>query len=105
MVTVLVLKPFRDLKEPDRSRRDRKPGDTFEATEKRFAEISAKLPGYVELAGAAPKIAEPAPEDKAGHGDALNGMTMAQLRALCAERGIVAPARAKKAMLIGLLQE
>ena len=35
----------------------------------------------------------------------LTGKTVAELRALCAERGVAAPKRATKAQLVGLLTE
>lgn len=41
---IKVLKPFRDLKENT----ERKVGDEFTVTKKRFDEIDKGLPGYVE---------------------------------------------------------
>lgn len=46
MVTVTVNEAFRDLVEHT----DRKPGDTFDATEERAAYIEQALPGYVTIA-------------------------------------------------------
>lgn len=44
-----------------------------------------------------------APLPKQNVGKALEDMTVAELRALCEERGIDAPKRAKKAELLELL--
>ena len=85
MVNITVLKTFYDLK----AHANRMPGDTFEATEERAARLMAVLPGYVELV-------EEADYTK---------MTVAELRALCAERGIEVPKGAKKADIALLLQE
>lgn len=90
MVRVTVLRPFTDLVK----RAERAAGDTFEATEERAAYIAAKLPGYVTYE----RITEAAPDSKD-----LSKLTVAQLRALCAERGVEVPKGAKKADIIALL--
>ena len=93
MAVVKVLRRFRDLKHHI----DREVGETFEATEERAAQIAAALPGYVtyEVAEARP---EPEPVD-------LTKLTVATLKALCKERGVEVPAKAKKADLIALLDK
>lgn len=45
MTSVKVIKGFYDLAEDVR----REPGDSFDATDERAAEIAAKLAGYVEV--------------------------------------------------------
>ena len=90
MVRVNVLKPFFDLEK----RVDRAAGDAFEATEERAAHIAGKLPGYVTYE----RIAEAAPAS-----EDLSKLTVAQLRALCAERGVEVPKGARKADIISLL--
>ena len=86
MATVRTLRPFFDLV----ARCDRRPGDEFEATEARYEHIAGKLPGYVELAEA------DAPD--------YSAMKVAELRALCSERGLEAPSKATKAQLIEILE-
>lgn len=92
MVTVRVLRPFRDLK----AHVNREAGDTFEATGERAAYIDAALPGYVEVMAAA--------ADRAAAAD-LSGMTVSQLRALASERGVALPKGARKADIIEALKE
>lgn len=87
MVTVIVLRSFYDLK----AHTNRMPGDTFEATEKRAAQILAALPGYVS-------IKEPEPVDYAS-------MTVQQLSALAKERGVLPKGRVSKATLVKILSE
>lgn len=87
MVNITVLKPFYDLK----AHKNRMPGDTFEATEKRAAQIAAALPGYVSI-----KEAEPV--DYAS-------MTVQQLTALAKERGVLPRGRVSKATLVKILSE
>ena len=87
MVNITVLKPFYDLK----AHTNRMPGDTFEATEKRAAQILAALPGYVA-------IKEPEPVDYAS-------MTAQQLTALAKERGVLPRGRVSKATLVKILSE
>ena len=82
---IRVLRDFRDV----RAKTNRDPGDTFEATEERFAEIARKLPGYVE-----------AVDDKTD----LSALKVADLRAMAEERGIEVPKKATKATLIELLE-
>ena len=87
MVNITVLKPFYDLK----AHKNRMPGDTFEATEERAAQIAAALPGYVS-------IKEPEPVDYAS-------MTAQQLTALAKERGVLPKGRVSKATLVKILSE
>ena len=94
MVTVHVLKSFYDLKH----HKDRKAGSTFEATEERAAHIDAALPGYVAYEADESKANDRSVAD-------LTKLTVAQLRALCAERGVETPPKAKKAELVDLLKE
>ena len=94
MVTVTVLKSFYDLKR----HKDRKAGTTFDATEERAAYIAAALPGYVSYGADEPEANDRGVTD-------LAKLTVAQLKALCAERGIEVPPKAKKAGLVALLQE
>jgi outer membrane biosynthesis protein TonB len=166
MVTIKVLKPFFDMGR----KCDRKPGDTFLATEARANQILSRLPGYVEWDGmpvdeeeqiiedvveeeptVAPEpepvedvvedkpteVVEPEPEpvedvvdeeptvapepepvaDVVEYPEPLpepepapeagpdySKMTNSQLKALCDERGITVPPRAKKAVLVALLE-
>ena len=89
MVTVTVLKGFRDLKRHV----SRKPGDMFEATEERAAHLAAALPGFVSYEAAeGPKVD-------------YSKLTVAKLKALCEERKIAVPPKAKKADLIALLDK
>ena len=87
MVTVTVIKGFRDLK----VHADRRAGETFNATEERAKEIAARLPGYVTYETNEPK-------------SELDGLSVEELRALCEERGIKVPARAGRARLVSLLE-
>lgn len=92
MVLVRVLRRFKDFKVHDY----REPGDVFEVTEGRAAQIAAALPGYVSIEAAAE------PEQPKEQVD-LSKLTVTQLKGLCEERGIEVPKRAKKAELIALL--
>lgn len=87
MVTVTVIRGFRDLD----VHVDRKPGDTFTATEGRAKEIEARLPGYVTYTTSEPK-------------SELDGLSVEELKAMCEERGIKVPARAGRARLAALLE-
>lgn len=86
MVTITVKRRFYDL----RGHEWRQPGDMVHTTGERAAEIMAALPGYVEVHE----------EPKAD----LSRLTVEQLRAMCAERGIDVPRRAKKDDYIRLLE-
>ena len=99
MVEVKTLKLFWDKK----AKKNRKPGDVFEATEARAKEIDAKIPGYISYAPV--ESAESVVETPAEPEEDLAGMTVAKLKALCAERGIDVPKYAKKAELVALLKE
>ena len=86
MPSVRTLRPFYDLV----AHRDRKAGDVFDATGERAAQIADRLPGYVEIVGTE------APD--------YSAMRVAELRALCADRGIEVPSKATKATIIELLE-
>ena len=88
MVTLITLRKFHDTT----IRGTRAEGDVFEATEERAARIMAALPGYVAV--------HELPEDTPDYAS----MTVAQLRALCAERGVDVPKGSKKADIIELLE-
>lgn len=85
MVEIKVNKGFFDAVE----KVDRKPGDTFEATEERAEYIASALPGYITFAAA-----------KAD----LSKLTVAQLNKLAAEKGVEVPKGAKKAELLEILE-
>lgn len=91
MVSVTVIRPFWDRM----ARRDRRAGEVFEATEGRASQIAATLPGYVTWGTEAELVA-----DETSDEPGLDSMTVAQLRALAAERGIELPKGAKKAQII-----
>lgn len=74
--------------------RDTRTGATYEPSSAFVAEMMAKNPALVPL-----DAAEPEPTKD------LSVFTVAQLREMCAERGIETPKRATKAQLIGLLEE
>lgn len=107
-VSLTVLVPFYDL----HAHRLRAEGETFEATEGRAAEIAAVLPGYVEFDGAGTANAKenkgeaegPAKDEETAKQD-LSKNTVAQLKAIAAERGIDIPKGSKKADIIALLEE
>lgn len=86
MVTVKTLRAFCDVK----CHVTRSAGDTFEASEERVAEISQRLPGYIEVI------------DSAGRD--LSRLTKAELLAMCEERGVPLPKRQNKADLIAALE-
>ena len=88
MVTVKVIRGFRDLREHV----DREAGSTFVASLARAEEIAARLPGYVTY--------EAAPDEAPD----LKSLTVAQLRSLAGERGVTIPKNANKARLIELLE-
>lgn len=107
-VSLTVLVPFYDL----HAHRLRAEGETFEVTEGRAAEIATVLPGYVELKGEGPVRsaenkgeAEGPAKDKETANQDLSKNTVAQLRAIAAERGIDIPKGSKKADIIALLEE
>lgn len=100
MVRVTVLRAFYDMVE----RVDRNPGDTFDATEKRAAYIDRKLPGYVTYEGWVDEPEEAEPEEAVEEAVDYAKLTVAKLRELCAELGIEAPKKAKKAELVSLLE-
>lgn len=87
MSTVRVLKGFRDIVEHV----DRRPGESFEASDERAAEIASRIPGYVEVVPG-----EDASQD-------YSKLTKAELVRLLGERGIPLPKRQNKADLIALL--
>lgn len=89
MVNVTVHKAFRDLNEHV----DRRPNDTFVATEERAREIEAKLPGYITH--------ESAPQDD---GADLSALKVSELRKLAAERGVTIPRNASKDRILTLLE-
>lgn len=100
MMTVTVLKPFRDFAK----HRNRVIGETFEATKKRAAYIDAKLPGYITytpIADEPKKEEEPVADPQVD----LSKLTVATLKTLAKERGIDVPKGAKKAQIIALLEE
>ena len=86
MVTITVLKQFRDLIEHV----DRYPGDTFDVTDERAEQLSARLPGYATYAKQ--------------EQDSLSGLSIDELRTLAEERGIEVPKKVGKAKLIALLE-
>ena len=87
MVEITVNKGFYDVVE----KVDRRPGDTFEATEERAEFIDSALPGYVTFAKAEKK-------------DDLSKLTVAQLTKLAGERGIEVPKGTRKAELLEILE-
>ena len=113
MVTIEVLESFYDLA----AHKLRAVGETFEATERRASDIDAVLPGYIKVTGVDSKADsgkdEPEPTTtesgrETGSTEAqtdLSKMTVAQLRALAAERGTEIPKGSKKADIIALLEE
>ena len=93
MASLRVIRPFHDTLCDDVRR---VPGDVFEATEERFLQLTARIPGYVE------RIDEPEkPAESEGHD--LSSLTVAQLKAMCAERGIKVPVKAKKSDIVKVL--
>ena len=73
---------------------DRHAGEVFDVTPERAAQLIERLPeGYVTV--------DDRPDDPEVD---LSTLTVATLRALCEERGIEAPGKAKKAELIALLE-
>ena len=101
MVTVTVVRTFYDLKK----HKSRKAGTTFDATEERAAFIAAALPGYITYEAVEPayeQTVEPVADEPK---EDISKLTVAQLKALCAERGIDVPKKTKKAEIIALLQE
>lgn len=97
MATVKVLKRFWDRKR----KVTREPGDVFTEPDKRVDEIQSRLPGYVDvIADAAAEPEKDVTETATGYSE----MSTQELKALCAERGMDVPKRAKKAQLIALLE-
>ena len=102
MYVVKVLRGFYDRM----ARCDREAGDVFETTEGRATQIASRIPGFVEIAPVeeapvevpAEQVEEPAEQVD------LSSLKVAELKALCAERGIEVPSKATKAVLIGLLE-
>lgn len=88
MPSVRTLRPFYDLV----AHRDRKAGDVFDATGERAAQIAGKLPGYVEVIEERPQEVD------------YSALKVAELRAICSERGIEVPSKATKATIIELLE-
>ena len=74
--------------------RDTRTGAVYQPRDKTVERMMAANPAFVALDADRPKVA--APTD-------LAALTVAQLRALCADRGVDAPKRATKAQLIALL--
>lgn len=97
MATVRVLKRFWDRKR----KVTRNPGDAFDESNERAAEIQSRLPGYVDVTI---DVAAPAEQGAADTTTDYSEMSSQELRSLCAERGIDVPKRAKKAQLIALLE-
>lgn len=87
MVKVVTNKAFYDLK----AHVDRMPGDVFEVTEARAAQLDAALPGYVSA--------------EKSECDDLTRMTLAKLVQLARERGIAINGRPTKARLIEILSK
>ena len=90
MVTLRVLRPFRDLV----ARTDRQEGETFDVSDERAEHIGNVLPGYVEPMPKAQPQVEPD----------YQSMKVAELRALCSERGVDVPAKATKRQIVELLE-
>ena len=86
MVTVTVTKKFRDLVEHV----DRHPGDTFDVTDERAEQLSARLPGYATYTRQ--------------EQDSLSDLSLDELRTLAEERGIEVPKKVGRARLIALLE-
>ena len=72
-------------------------GDEFEGTDEQARELCAK--GYLEIVDEAPQEGETEADEVA-----LEDMTVAQLRAICEEYGIPAPAKAKKENLVAAVK-
>ena len=67
-------------------------GDTFRGTHDAAVQLAER--GYLDFDGAEPQPEEPS----------LATLTVRELAAMCAERGIDVPARAKKADLIAAIE-
>ena len=86
---------FRDL----RAGVVREEGEEFELSEERFAELSRKLPGYVEEAAEAPQ------EDASGAAAGLSASsTKAELLAFAEGNGVEVAASSTKAELLAALR-
>ena len=96
MVNINVLETFYDLK----AHVERRAGSTFHETEARAAEIEAALPGYVTVC-----TIEEAEAKKSGKPLDYGKFTVAQLKDICARRGIDVPRNAKKAEIVALLED
>lgn len=98
MVTVTTLRPFYDLQ----CRVDRNVGDVFDTSEGRAEQIDSALPGYItykrtrHVHEVEQEPAEPVPD--------FSKMTVAQLKAYAAEKGIDIPNGTKKAEIIAILK-
>lgn len=94
MARVRVIRPFHDTLCDDVRR---VPGEVFEATEERFEQLMVRIPGYVERLDV--------PDDDHDEPDEqdLTSLTVAQLKAMCEERGIKVPAKAKKSDIVKVL--
>lgn len=86
-MTADVIVAFRDR----HTWRGYAPGDLYEGTDERVAELAGK--GLLAVADA---VTDPTPD--------LATLTVAQLRDLADERGIDVPRRATKAQLVALLE-
>ena len=77
-------------------------GDEYDGTPERIQELVGG--GYIQCAAVTTSDAENAPEDaKGAANDDLGKLTVAQLRAICDERGIDVPKRASKPKLLEAL--
>ena len=73
-------------------------GDTFRGSAADAEQLAGR--GYLELTGATPAGSRRRGADV----PALAAMTVRELAAMCAERGIDVPAKARKADLVALLE-
>ena len=73
-------------------------GETFEGSRSQVGLLAAR--GLVD---SVKEVRELVPESSEAVAPDLSVMTCAELRALCAERGVTAPKRATKAQLVALL--
>lgn len=77
-------------------------GDEYDGTPERIQELVGG--GYIQCAAVTASDAENAPEDaESAANDDLGKLTVAQLRAICDERGIDVPKRASKPKLLEAL--
>ncbi len=104
MISVNVLADFYDLK----AHKWRRKGNSFKATDERAAQLRAVLPGYTSSEEEPKEVESPQPEVEkveAPKEQDLSKLTNPQLKALCEQRGIAVPKRAKKEVLLALLKE